>query len=422
MYKKISIAICIIVSFAITVQPISSAAAYPKSYITNTITWYKKNDTTCSGSSTNGVSGADNQEKIWGYLRNAGLSAEQAAGVMGNIQAESGFSPTRHEESQGWGSGGWGLAQWTGGRRTAIASKIPSELTKYYNQAYGGAAKNDGTLDSIPIEDNDKLLIFELEYLMEESKNRPVTALGFVGLFLGMKEWDTLKEIKTVEDATVFWHNNFEVSADSAERVLRTRGGFAKAIYERFKDSAVGGENCSSSSRDKLIEYVKRYAWPETRTRTDKKPEYAEAIENAIKENRFVGDDCFGGGVDCGGFVTTLLYDSGFDKNYNYGAKNGQAGPTSKQRAWAEANWKTVGNGSSINTADLQPGDVAHSPGHTFVYVGKIDGFDSLIASASQCQYAPKAGLESITSPSVTWFRNGNIPEDKKQQRNEIRR
>jgi hypothetical protein cdiviTM7_00542 len=400
MYRKISIAICIIVSFAITIQPVSFAADFPGPYITNDVRWYKKDDVTCSDSSANGMSGADNQEKIWGYLRKAGLSAEQAAGVMGNIQAESGFSPTRHEESQGWGSGGWGLAQWTGGRRTAIASKIPSELTKYYSQAYGGAAKNDGTLDSIPIEDNDKLLIFELEYLMEESKDRPVTALGFSGT----KEWDTLKETKTVEDATVFWHNNFEVSADSAERVLSTRGGFAKAIYERFKDSGADGENCSSSGGS-FTEYVKRYAWPETRTRTDKKPEYAEAIEKAKSENRYVGAGCFGGGVDCGGFVTTLLYDSGFDQNYNYGAKNGQAGPTSTQRAWAEANWKAVGNGSSINTADLQPGDVAHSPGHTFVYVGKIDGFDSLIASASMCEYAPKAGLESITSPSVTWFR-----------------
>lgn len=164
MYKKLSIALCFAISFAITIQPVSLAAGYPDSYVTNDILWYKENDsTTCSGSSSNGVSGSDNQEKIWGYLRNAGLSAEQTAGVMANIQAESGFSPTRHEVGQGWGSGGWGLAQWTFGRRTLIANKIPSELKKYYSQEYGGAPNDKGMVDSIPVEDNDKLLIFELE-------------------------------------------------------------------------------------------------------------------------------------------------------------------------------------------------------------------------------------------------------------------
>lgn len=401
MYKKLSVAVCVIVSFTLTIQPVSFAADFPGVYITNEIRWHKKDDMTCSGSSANGVSGADNQEKIWGYLRKAGLSAEQAAGVMGNIQAESGFSPTRHEASFSWESGGWGLAQWTGDRRNAIASQIPSELTKYYSQEYGGPANEKGMIESIPVEDNDKLLIFELEYLIEESKRRPVSASGF-----GSAEnaWELLKTLKTTEEAAVFWHDDFEKSADSRQKVIENRGGAAKLLYERLKDIGDGGENCSSSGGS-FTEYVKRYAWPETRTRTDKKPEYAEAIEKAKSESRYVGADCFGGGVDCGGFVTTLLYDSGFDPNYNYGAKNGQAGPTSTQRAWAEANWQTLGNGSSINTADLQPGDVAHSPGHTFVYVGKIDGFDSLIASASMCEYAPKAGLESITSPSVTWFR-----------------
>ena len=91
-------------------------------------------------------------------MRNAGLSAEQTAGVMANIQAESGFSPTRHEVGQGWESGGWGLAQWTFGRRTLIANKIPSELKKYYSQEYGGAPNDKGMVDSIPVEDNDKLL------------------------------------------------------------------------------------------------------------------------------------------------------------------------------------------------------------------------------------------------------------------------
>ena len=149
-----------------------------------------------------------------------------------------------------------------------------------------------------------------------------------------------------------------------------------------------------------------KYAWPETPKRTDKKPEYAEAITKAKSEGRYVGDSCFGGGVDCGGFVTTILHDSGFEPRYNHNGKQSEgAGATSTQRAWAEANWQNLGTGGSVNVNDLKPGDVAHSPGHTFVYVGHIDGFATEIASASQCETAPKAGMESLVSESVTWFR-----------------
>lgn len=585
MYKKISLGLCLFLAINIALQPLSMAIKidpkkFQELYAENGIRFYEEDgNTTCSSVSAHGISGNSNQEKIWGFLRDAGLSPEQTAGVMGNMQAESGFSPTRHEDSQGWEGGGWGLAQWTFERRTNIVSKLPEELKKYHSQEYGGAADENGTLSSIPIEDNDKLLSFEMDYLIQESANRPVTASGFSGS--GSSEWERLKEQTTIENATVFWHNNFEVSADSPSKVMEVRGGFAQAIYNRFNGSSSSSSSPSTTSSSKITflgdsitvgmksdlmstfsdsnveaevgkgiswlnekidsgitindtvvinigtndnfpvdqaktmldklkdkkvylvnnfgkggsvdfelvnknikevangrtnvkvldwkaevekkakadgvsdrdfykddgyhinetkgkelyiqflksslgglagdggkcdpapsangnfsEYVLKYAWPDSTTRTDKKPEYAEAIEKAKSEGRYVGDECFGGGVDCGAFVTTILNDSGFEPRYNHSGKlSDGAGYTAIQRAWAEANWQTLGDGASINVADLQPGDVAHSPGHTFVYAGDIPGFNSKIASASQCEYAPKAGLESITSGSVTWFR-----------------
>ena len=90
-----------------------------------------------------------------------------------------------------------------------------------------------------------------------------------------------------------------------------------------------------------------------------------------------------------------------------------------------------------MNPADLKPGDVAFSPGHTFIFVGgtgkqgdpKItilkeprDGIaqDTTlgagdknwhgVASASisftgESWRSPMAGHESLTSSSVTWYR-----------------
>jgi len=64
------------------------------------------------------LSGSSNEEKIWNYLTQyRGLSDIAAAGVMGNIKAESGFDPFKAESG---GGGGWGLIQWTPARNIEI--------------------------------------------------------------------------------------------------------------------------------------------------------------------------------------------------------------------------------------------------------------------------------------------------------------
>ena len=78
------------------------------------------------------LSGKDNAEQIWNFLTDDahGLSPIQAAGVMGNMQQESGLDPENIQDPGGRsqnpddaGSGGWGLIQWTPG------SKIKKLLT-----------------------------------------------------------------------------------------------------------------------------------------------------------------------------------------------------------------------------------------------------------------------------------------------------
>jgi hypothetical protein len=76
---------------------------------------------TCGGSTQ--LVGAENAEKVWRFLVGKGLSPEQAAGVMGNLQAESGFNPKRVQGTRTPGGDsdtmnidgktGYGIAQWT---------------------------------------------------------------------------------------------------------------------------------------------------------------------------------------------------------------------------------------------------------------------------------------------------------------------
>ncbi|MFP5522042.1 phage tail tip lysozyme [Peptococcus simiae] len=63
---------------------------------------------------------AQNKETVFRFLTDEmGYSAAAACGVMANIQHESGFVADINEFS---GGGGYGICQWTGGRRTSLVS------------------------------------------------------------------------------------------------------------------------------------------------------------------------------------------------------------------------------------------------------------------------------------------------------------
>jgi Phage tail lysozyme len=57
-----------------------------------------------------------NLDTITAFLRGKGLTPAQVAGVEGNLKVESNFSPTASNPREG----AVGIAQWEGGRRTAL--------------------------------------------------------------------------------------------------------------------------------------------------------------------------------------------------------------------------------------------------------------------------------------------------------------
>lgn len=62
------------------------------------------------------TSASENEQITWQFLTSNGFSAEQAAGIMGNLQQEHHFQTSDT-------AGGLGIAQWTGGRRTNLLSR-----------------------------------------------------------------------------------------------------------------------------------------------------------------------------------------------------------------------------------------------------------------------------------------------------------
>ena len=189
--------------------------------------------------------------------------------------------------------------------------------------------------------------------------------------------------------------NNFTNVAKIAGKVNELMGG-----------ANGGGAGCTSGGDvNALQQTVKKYAWPQYHRSpyTDAKPAYKDAITRAKSKGQFVGGF---NGIDCGAFVTRVMIDSGYEPRYNSSGKGGATGQSpdddSFQWGWLDKNWKKI-NPSS--TKDLQPGDVAINGHHTFLYVGEIDGFDGVFASASLGQRAPMADPQTSIDKDFTWYR-----------------
>lgn len=77
------------------------------------------------------TSGTDNRAEVWNYFADKGLTPPQIAGIMGNLQAESGFNPIAKYPSTTSptppGNAAWGLAQWTDGRQTNLVNFARSQ-------------------------------------------------------------------------------------------------------------------------------------------------------------------------------------------------------------------------------------------------------------------------------------------------------
>ena len=94
--------------------------------------------------------GTTAEEKIWSGLLSAGFTKEQAAGIMGNMEGESGYNPARHENLEYenyWNNGafdlsqdisrpyGLGLIQWSYDRRVSLYAYIKQkapDLLQYF--------------------------------------------------------------------------------------------------------------------------------------------------------------------------------------------------------------------------------------------------------------------------------------------------
>lgn len=168
----------------------------------------KVNNLTTGAPSTAGkkADGNTNKAKIWNLLlqkgATLGLGPAQVAGIMGNMDAETGstFDPGIIEKS---GGGGYGLVQWTASRRTDIENFAKEN----------GKAPDD--------------LEMQIDFVIKE----------LTGSFKG-STLDAIVKINDVREITKIIMKNYESPANQSTEAQDDRANRAEAIYNEFQNSS----------------------------------------------------------------------------------------------------------------------------------------------------------------------------------------
>lgn len=177
-------------------------------------------------SGSGGTVGRSDSERIWNFFIGKIGNAYGVAGLMGNLDAESGLHPDRVQGdvpysdyskeytaqvdsgaisendfvNNGPGGGGYGLAQWT----------FPSRKQALYDMYKSGGYSSIGSID------------LACAYLWYELEN----------LFPGVLE--TLKTATSIRQASDKVLHDFEAPADQSEAVEVVRAGMGQVYYDLY--------------------------------------------------------------------------------------------------------------------------------------------------------------------------------------------
>jgi hypothetical protein len=328
--------------------------------------------------------GTKTEDQIWYFFtKEVGLSPEGTAGIMGNMQAESGFNPAAAQTKGAWedmssrninqgGGGGVGLVQWDGGRRPA-----------YINYANSHHA-------------DPKSIVPQLNYVWKELNTGYTEALS------------GLQSASSPEDAAFVFHAKYEISADSPERIKNTRAKYARTVYNTYfsktitgsvptsstdnpcgdednnGDTSIGADCGNAQGNARIVCAAKYYDTASYYMGTagghqgagvwhkdcDTTYHYLGGSPAKTINGNAVGPKCF---VDCSGLVNMAVYDL-----FKVELRENTAG----ERADIGKYWKKLANFS-----DLRPGDIIqpHS-GHVEI-IDKVQGNKATTFGAHTARY-----------------------------------
>ena len=201
------------------------------------------------------IKGSTAKEKVWSGLTSIGFTEEQAAGIMGNMQNESGFNPVRHEISQHdayWPYDiehatdhpyGIGLIQWSNGRRVNflgyIKQQAPDLMHYFLEPEKYDVSGGDNFIKAADSEtDVNDLMSLSVTFLYDEVSSS-------YSSFLSVD--------KDVRQAALRWSVDVEGCTQCTESSGETaaRISNAEAIYKELHGKAITGGGGTTGSGGK---------------------------------------------------------------------------------------------------------------------------------------------------------------------------
>lgn len=232
--KKIFRSVYVILILLIFSAPLVTSAAplsadEQESLLKDTV-WYSTTPVQCAPSAADiKLSASVNAENAYLYFLQRGLTPNQSAGLVGNLQAESGVVPATQERNPvGGGRGGYGIAQWTGGRRDKIeqfANNIEigngPEKAKYLATSTTGKV-----LDS---------LLFQLDYLWNQELEINYKSSVLTPLKLANSVQDASDIVVVHFETPLVIVNNI---ASQVQALKQYRGGLGAKILELYGNNS----------------------------------------------------------------------------------------------------------------------------------------------------------------------------------------
>ena len=185
--------------------------------------------TTSYGGSTSSAYGAK-QDVVYNKLKSLGYSTASAAGIMGNLQAESGFNPT----VVGDNGAAYGLAQWHNyGKRSGRWLNM-SNYAKSIGSNYDNLEAQTAFLDK------------ELDPSSQYKDS--IAANAIQSMFGGISGLKNSNDFKKVAEIIM---TKYERPADQSSSAIAGRQAKAEAIYNYYKNgggTTITGTNSTGSS------------------------------------------------------------------------------------------------------------------------------------------------------------------------------
>jgi len=305
-------------------------------YSSNDILFYDENDNGCVSDSSIGSLSLEKSEtlqQIFQLLINGGMNSGQATAVMGNMFAESSFNSDMHEIGNNIG---YGLAQWSFGRRTKL--------------------ENFAFQKGVPASDIPTQIEFLLGEYNESYKSR-LDKAGFDGT--------------DIAESTTAWMNIFEAPLaeppNDPARLNSVRIPAAVKINEFYGNltpgSVVATNGCNKNGNGvvagNIIQTALNFAL--SKPATDGMTEKSDARDTyqAAKEQY----NPLGQWSDCGVFIATVMIASGADTKY-------PLVNVDEQHNYVKSHPEKYLIIENPTESDLQPGDILISTGHTTLYTG----------------------------------------------------